>query len=86
MTFASLIRTFSPASRRVTPVATSLAAEREDRLRRAVHCDGCRVWSQSLMYLPNGGLYCRRCAGRVAVWALSAPRDPQAVTTDGKAP
>jgi hypothetical protein len=74
MTLASLLRALS-RRRSVTSVADTFASKREERMRRSVHCDGCHVWSQSLMYMPNGGLYCRRCAGRVAVWALSGPAE-----------
>ena len=77
MTLSTLVRNLSGRRHRRGTAADARAAQREERSRRAVRCDACNVWSQSLLRLANGGAYCRRCARRVA-----APSLVQATTHD----
>ena len=50
MRLASLVRTLSSRGRAVTPVADTFASNREDRLRRAVHCDGCVAYHTKMAH------------------------------------
>jgi hypothetical protein len=65
MTLTALVRRLSGRRQAAYTVADSRAAQREERIHRAVRCDGCNVWSPGLLHLGNGGAYCHGCARRV---------------------
>lgn len=50
----------------------------EERLRPAVRCTACNIWTPDLIYLSNGGHYCEPCALAVHGWSRAKPAGKRA--------